>query len=166
MLGTLLERAVGLYRTYTFVFLIGVVANIRPSYELRCCENGRRVIWFFFCWYSTRSKARQNSDYRNSISENSIASNPLGSRPNTKSSSGGNHASNGGGGSKTHSDASRNGTSNGSASDGGHVAHKNATDTNPSSSTTTASQRVAVTSNSQDCTQQYIQSKDAALPPR
>ncbi|XP_065214449.1 la-related protein 4 isoform X2 [Planococcus citri] len=131
---------------------------------------------------STRSKARQNSDYRNSISENSLTSSPVGSRPNTKSSSSGGGGGSGGivnsnsgssntssstGNQKTHADASRNGTtSNGpTSSESSHLPNKNSPDSNPSTSTA-SQQRVAVTSNSQDCTQQYIQSKDAALPPR
>lgn len=143
---------------------------------------------------SNRNKGRQN-DYRSSISESSLNSSPVGSRPSTKSySSGANANSNsssnsglassgGGGGSvggsvggggtnlKLHSDQSRNGPSSGStsltASDSSHLTSKSSPDpaTAPASNTS-SSQRVAVTPNSQDCSQQYTQSKDTALPPR
>ncbi len=94
------------------------------------------------------------------------------------SSSGGNMSSGGsssagsgaGSGAKTHSEVSRNGPSGGStslSSDNSHFVNKTSADSNPSANSTTLSQqRMAVTSNSQDCSAQYIQTKEAALPPR
>lgn len=159
-------------------------------YSYSSSEYSINETFYFAC----RNKGRLN-DYRSSISEGSLTSSPAGSRPTTKSYSssvnasnngnansgfvgggnGGNNSSSSSGGNgsgtnpKSHFDQSRNGPSSGStslsSSDNHHLTSKSSV--NATSSTSTASsQRVAVTPNSQDCSQQYTQSKDTALPPR
>lgn len=130
---------------------------------------------------SNRNKGRQN-DFRNSISENSVNSGPIGSRSNAKTSSGGGNLNNisnsistgsgSGSSGKSHSDVSRNGTPGGqlstlSAESSHFTSNKNSVDSNPSTNNTaTSHQRVAVTSNSQDCSLQFVPTKDTALPQR
>lgn len=87
------------------------------------------------------------------------------------SSSGNNNTGSGSGSTiKSHSEGSRSNASAGPislSSDSSHFPNKSSGDTNFSTNVTTSShQRVAVTTNSQDCSPQYIQTKDTGLPQR
>lgn len=154
---------------------------VRLDWSLLSIFFTRLIYLFPSCsWFSNRNKGRQN-DFRSSISENSVNSNPIGSRSNTKTSSGGGNLNNSnssstgsgsGSSGKSHSDVSRNGTPGGSSStlsaESSHFTNnKNSVDSNPSTNNTaTSHQRVAVTSNSQDCSSQFVPTKDTALPQR